>query len=293
VKKLLTLLITCFLLSNLVAQSEAVPDTAYEYKGFDFFISGGVYFGNAYTAAYYNGNPKNECNLNYIFNNKTWYDQITLQIMEKYPYFSDSIYYDEFPQEMSYEPALSIQLGFRYKFNKNWGFSFIYSFARLKATDVFLIKYKDPVPGNQRPDYAIENLFAQENRSFFDLSVTYIFHPHRIVKPFIELGAQFTYLKVKDFAAIIENQQYTLLDKYNGATYVPGQQLQEYNTVYGGAGYGISFQAGIRFAFSKKVAIEPAFYMSASSFGLKGYKDLSMQYGVYIRLIINDLIFSK
>ena len=272
--------------------SKSLKDTSWYNKGFDFMVSGGVYFGNKYNAGYYNGSSQNENGLDYLFNNKYWYDDINQLLIDKYSYISDSVYLGDLPQRMSYNPNMSISFGFRYKFNKNWGISLYYSYTKITASDKFYLDYKTP-SGNIRPGYIAEYLVGQESRSIFDLSASYLFHPHSIVKPFVEVGVQFNFVDVKKYIALIEDKEYNLLDYYNGAYYTPNSQMQEFDTKYGGPGYGFSFSTGIKLAFNKYISIDPTFYLSASSFGLTGYKNIAFNYGAVVRIFMSDLFFSK
>lgn len=294
-RKFITLLITLLATQSLLfSQGKNIPaDTnLLKDKGFDFVIAGGIYFGNKFNANYYNGRPENENNLNYLFDNKHWYDDINTLVIENHSYISDSVFLGELPAEMRYNPAMSISLGFKYKFNKNWGISLFYSFAKLTTTGQFTLVF-DAEAGNIRNDYVLEYLIGQEGRSFFDLGVSYLFHPSKVVKPFIDFGLQFNYVKVQKFIALIEGQEFELLDYYNGANYVPGYEMQKYNTIFGGAGYGISAALGVKLAFNQYISIDPTFYISASSFNLTGYKDIRLNYGAYIRVIMSDLVFGK
>jgi hypothetical protein len=267
-------------------------DTSLSHKGFDFLIAGGTYFGNKYTASYYNGSPENENNLNYIFGNKYYYDQINELVKSKHNYVGDSIflYNEDLPGNMRYKVSMAIALGFKYKFNKNWGISLNYTFTRLTASDVFMLSYKGE-NGNIRNDYISQYLVGKENRSLFDLSVSYVFHPGKVVKPFFDFGLQFNYVKVHKFFALIEEQEFDLLDYYNGINYVPGVDRQKEDIIFGGAGYGLSASAGVKLAFNQYISIDPACYISASSFALTGYKAINLNYGFFIRLIMSDLLF--
>ena len=142
---------------------------------------------------------------------------------------NDQIGYDERDLNMDphYNLGSCVTLGARYKIRNNWGISLSYTFSRLTVTNKLLLTYTS-VSGNQYRSPEL-TLMGREDRSMIDLSMSYLFSGvHRIVKPFIEVGAQFNYAKVKKFDAVLlddrNNPQLTLtlLDPYNGANYVPG-----------------------------------------------------------------------
>ena len=288
--KIITLLIS---LSTVCTLSFAQKDTSnLRDKGFDFTIGGGIFFGSKYNAAYYSGKPNNECPLNYVFNNKYWYDEINQKVKENYHYIDDSVYLKDYPDNVEYKVSMSISLGAKYKFNKNWGLSLNYTFARLTAVAPFFLYFNAP-PNNDRYDYVKEQLVAKENRSMIDLSVSCLFHPHKILKPFVEMGIQFNYVRVKSFNAYIEGTPYNLLDIYGGANYVPGGQFVENKPLYGGAGYGLVAAVGLKMAFNKYISLDPVFYLAASSIHLSGYTNIALNYGVQMRLVMSDAVFGK
>lgn len=292
-KKLL--LSIALLLTLLPAFPQDYEDEELNYPGpgADFIIAGGIYFGGKGPAGYYSGSPTNENNLNYIFNNQSWRHEIARLIADNNPNTSpnDSIWIKEYPMDMRYKPAMSVSLGVSYRFNKHWRMTLYYSFARLVAKDVFTVGFPNLVPGNESNDYLMYVIMGKENRSFFDLTGSYTFHVNKVVKPFIELGAQFNFVRVKSFDAIIENKTYNLLNVYGSSTYIAGAGMQELDTKYGGPGFGFMGAAGIKFAFNKWISIDPCFYISFGKVGLNGYKDFHFNYGAYVRLVMSDAVF--
>lgn len=293
-KLLLSIALLCVLLPAFPQDYEE-EELNYPGPGADFIIAGGIYFGGKGPAGYYSGIPTNENNLNYIFNNQSWRHEIARLIADNNPNTSpnDSIWIREYPADMHYKPAMSVTLGISYRFNKHWRMTLYYSFARLVAKDVFTVGFPNYVPGNESNDYLMYVIMGKENRSFFDLTGSYTFHVNKVVKPFIELGAQFNFVRVKSFDAIIENKTYNLLNVYGGSTYIAGAGMQELDTKYGGPGFGFMGAAGIKFAFNKWISVDPCFYVSFGKVGLNGYKDFHFNYGAYVRLVMSDAVFER
>ena len=304
IKKMKRLIFAIILFSSITCFAQDLPtdsfpdediviwDDSWHDKGFDFMIAGGIYMGNKHNAAYYNGSPENENNLNFIFNNRYRYEEINRLVIANYPYISDSIFLGELPQNMNYSPSMAISFGARYKFNKHWAINLNYSFVKLRVSDMFTMTF-DAELGNYRDPYIIAHLIGRENRSLFDLSASYLFHPHKIAKPFIEAGLQFNYVRVNKFFALIEDTEYELLDYYNGVDYIPNVDRFRENVIYGGAGFGVSMAAGVKLAFNKYISVDPTLYVSASSFGLERYKNIGLNYGFYIRIVMSDIVFMK
>ena len=279
------------------AQSDEDLEMNINGPGADFSISGGIYFGSKTTAGYYSGIPSNENNLNYIFNNKSWKDNIIQLIASHNQVVSatDTLYINEesYPRNVHYKPAMSVSIGASYRFDRHWRINLYYTFARLTARDVFSVFYENHTLGNEVNDYFLYVLVGKENRSFFDLTGSYTFHVNKIVKPFIELGAQFNFVRVKSFDAVIEDKPFSLLDIYGGSTYVQGAYMQTFEPHYGGAGWGVTASAGVKLAFSPSVSLDPCFYVSYGKINLEGYKDCHFNYGVYVRIVMSDAMFKR
>ena len=103
-------------------------------------------------------------------------------------------------------------------------------------------------------------------------------------------------MKVKEFNAIIEGEKFELLDWYRGQAYVPGVDRQKLNVIYGGPGFGFSAAAGLKIVCTKVISVDTIFYISISKLGLKDYNDFdkhSINYGAYIRFVMNDSFFAR
>lgn len=262
--------------------------------GVDFVVAGGIYMGGSKVAGYYGGYPDNELNLNYVFKNEYWKKEIVKLITDKNNFVSSTdttIGIRDYPEKVHYQPAMSVCLGASYRFDEHWRINIYYTFARLVVKSIFNLNYDNRVPGNERPEFLSYLLLGKENRSFFDLTGSYTFQFNKAVKPFIEFGAQFNFVKVKSLDAVIEDRNFTLLDRYGGASYVPG--MTEYKPNYGGPGFAVTGAVGVKFAFNKSVSVDPCFYVNFGKVGLNGYKDFHVNYGAYIRLVLSDAMFSK
>lgn len=263
--------------------------------GVDFVIAGGIYMGGAKAAGYYGGYPQNELNLNYIFGFKTYRDQIVQLISANRSYVSandTSIAIHDYPEKVHYQPAMSVCIGASYRFDEHWRINIYYTFARLTVKSIFNLHYDNRVPGNGHPQYLDYLLVGKENRSFFDLTGSYTFQFNKIVKPFLEFGAQFNFVKVKSLDAVIEEREYSLFNRSTGIN-PDGTPVIQGKPNYGGAGFAVTGVVGVKFAFSKSVSVDPCFYVNFGKVGLNGYKDFHVNYGAYIRLVLSDAMFAK
>ena len=296
--------IAAFAQREQVGEAVTVHDTTWYDRGFDFYIGGGMFWGGRQTALYYNGSINNECNLMYIFDNEYRTRELLEAVVKVYPHISmnDQIGYNEADLNMlpTYNLAANIGLGVRYKIRDNWAIALSYSFSRLTTTNKLLLTYTS-VSGNlvRAPELTLS---GKEDRSMIDLSVSYLFSGvHPIIKPFVEIGAQFNYAKVKKFDAVLLDERnnpvytQTLMDIYNGGNYVPGVDMQTYDVIYGGPGFGISASVGLKFVINKYVSLDPTFYFCASRLHLEPYgtKVMSLNYGAMLRVVMNDFFFQN
>ena len=304
---ILLVLLSCFAAyaqREQIGEAVTFHDTTWYDRGFDVYIGGGMFWGGRQTALYYNGSRYTECNLNYIFDNEYRVRELLEAVVKVYPHISmsDQIGYNESDLNMlpNYTVSASVGVGVRYKIRNNWGVSLSYMFSRLSTTNKLLLTYTS-ISGNLY-DAPELTLVGKEDRSMIDLSVSYLFSGvHPIVKPFVEVGAQFNYAKVKKFDAILldkrNNPVYTqtLMDIYNGGNYVPGVDMQTYDVIYGGPGFGASFSAGLKIVVNKFVSIDPTFYFCASRLHLEPYgnKVMSLNYGAMVRVVMNDFFFQN
>lgn len=285
-----------------VGEAVTYHDTTWYDRGFDVYVGGGMFWGGKQTALYYNGSRYNECNLDYLFGNEYRRRELLEAVVGIYPHISmsDQLGYDERDLNMSphYNLNSCVTVGVRYKIRNNWAMALSYTFSRLTTTNKLLLTYSS-VSGNMYDSPEL-TLSGKEDRSMVDLSMSYLFSGvHRIVKPFVELGAQFNYVKVKKFDAVLLDKHNTpkytlsLLDPYNGASYVPGVDMQTYNVIYGGPGFGFSFATGIKFVISKYASIDPTFYGCVSHLNLQPYGErvYTFNYGVMLRVVMNDFFF--
>ena len=282
-------------------EEEYLGDISWKQKGFEFYIGGGIYFASKKTANYYNGAPENDINLNLLLNNKYRYDEILLLLKDTYHAMDTMILRKDYNDDSRYSIAMDISIGGRYRFKKNWFCDLSYSFRRVSCENRFIFDNPYGIDGNkENPRYTNwEFLIAKEDRHYIDLSVGYIFHNNPIAKPFISLGAQFNYVNIKSFLAVIEGKDIDLMEYAKFPNYIPGSQDMPNYRVWAGAGYGFSFTAGLKLAVNQSVSLDPVFQLSVGSFGnnkrnLPGfYTDLCFNYMVGVRIVINDAMFFK
>jgi len=285
-----------------------ITDKTWADRGFDFYIAGGMLFGDKFNANYYNGSKYNENNLSFIFNNQYWYEEWQRAVAEYYPHISmnDRIYVkdpDDLDWNLHYKLSMMVSLGARYKLSKGWAIALSYSFSLLTSSTHVLLS-ANTVTGNTNKQPVVA-IVGKENRSMIDLSASYLFSQvSPVVKPFVELGVQFNYAKVKSLDAALLDKDghavgstYSLLNIYDNQGYYPGAQTYDY--IFGGPGFGFSGAAGLKIVCGKYVSIDPTFYCYFGRLGVyqgknvTGENKFTFNYGAQIRIVMNDFFFTN
>ncbi|MCL2167607.1 MAG: hypothetical protein FWH59_00600 [Lentimicrobiaceae bacterium] len=278
-----------------------VHSSSWERKGFGFFIGSNAYFASKKTANYYNGAPENVINLNLVLKNE-YYTRYLIDILkENYRYIDTAVLKEEYNRNSHYNVAMDVAVGISYRIHRNWYFELAYSFRRLTASNVFTFRFPGVPPGNNPPDYSKnQHLGAKEDRHYIDLSLGYIFQMHEIVKPFLSVGAQFTYIRIKEFKLLIEDAPpIDLAQMARYPDYIPGVQDLPNYVDWAGPGYGFFLNFGLKIAFHPAVSIDPVFQLSVASFGNSKlylpsfYTNLCFNYVAGVRLVLNDGLFVR
>lgn len=285
-----------------------ITDKTWADRGFDFYIAGGMLFGDKFNANYYNGSKRNENNLNFVMGNQYWYEAWQQTVSEYYPHISinDQIYVNDpadFDWNLRYKLSLMVSLGARYKLGGGWALALSYSFSRM-TTSTHVLLSANTVTGNTTKQPVVA-MVGKEDRSMIDLSASYLFSQvSPVAKPFVELGLQFNYAKVKSFDATLLDQNghavgttYSLLNIYDNQGYYPGAQTYDY--IFGGPGFGFSGAAGLKIVCGKYVSIDPTFYCYFGRLGIyqgknvAGENKFTFNCGAQIRIVMNDFFFSS
>ena len=272
-------------------------------KGFELAIGGNIYFGSKKTANYYNGAPESSIGLvRLLFDNEYRWLEVMNVLRTKYHYIdAENVKFrEDYNYKSHYNIAMDVAVALKYRFHQNYYFELSYSFRRLTVSNRFIFEFEGGIPGNKEnpPWSGWENIVAKEDRHYIDLSVGYILQIHPIAKPFIALGAQFTYIRIKDFKAVIEGHNFDLLNiaKYPNSPYEP--ETPKY-TDWAGVGYGFFLNAGLKIAVHPAVSLDPIFQLSIASFGnnktnLPGFHtNLCLNYIAGVRLVLNDALFMR
>jgi len=253
-------------------------------SGFEYGGTGGIYLANDKTADFYSGKPGNENDVNYVFSNFYWYEEI-----RKLLNFYDTVFVREYPEKMGYSPAFSFGLFVKYDLNCNTGFILQFYYAKLKANDYVSVEV-DPKEYLTEPDIRLLPVKGVEERNMIDFGINHAFGLNKTARLTLGGGISMNNTLVKENSLYVEDKKYNLIRVYGNRPYIPNTNQQTYDIRQGGIGFGVFGSAGVRLEFSPSIAVEPGFTVHYMTVNLKEKPGFSPQFNFYVRLLFRDLL---
>lgn len=252
-------------------------------RGWEVCGNFGVFKASPNQASFYNGRDSNVNNVNYVFSNYYWRQDIENQLIQ---YVNrDSFAIASFPSKMQYDGAMYVGFSARFNYSRALSLNFHFNFARLNLKDVLSLQVFPALPGEVE-SYVQCGLFGQESRSNIDVGLMYAFEAEKDFSPIAEIGINLNSTVVKYSKLQVYDLTFNLVDVY-GTPYVPNSPMTEYPIKQGGLGFGLYSSAGIRYTMSHQFSMELVGFAYYSKVNLEGYTGFGLHYGAMIRLIIS------
>ncbi len=258
-----------------------------EYSGFEAGLNVGAYFGNKNTANFYNG-AGNEDGMNSadkIINNEHYLNDINAVLEQngyRYP-LEEGLYHTEYPQNMTYQPAIYAGLTARYWLNRKIAISASMNYSKLTTKDQFVIYNDGDIPPSNKEDqYVLGNIAGQEERVNIDLGIVNCFPIHERMNFIFEVGFNINNTTV--VMNKIEIYSLVLDIKYKGpGDYIPGGNVQQYSFRQGGIGYGAYATPGLQIKFADGISADILSQFYYSYISLEHYSNWGLHWAPYIR----------
>ncbi len=265
---------------------EENPISKWEFSG-----NFGYYKASSYHAEFYNAAPYNVNNLNYVFGNTYWYNDIKNDFTE---YANrDSFWVEEYPTKMKYNAAMMGGFSLRYNRSEMVSFNLHFNFAKLHLIDIVNFQVYPAYPGEVE-SYVPCEVFGTESRSNIDFTVMFAFSPEKPFSAIAELGFNLNNALVKESRIRILGYDYNLVDVYGSGGYVPNTGNDGFTVRQGGIGFGLSSAAGIRYRMSPDFAVEWVMNLYYTRVKLEGYEEeYGMHYGTLLRLVMSSRMISQ
>lgn len=283
-KGLFVCLFLVFATGNVFAQNIFTKEECKNRSGFDYGGIAGIYMASDKSAGFYSGRPENENNVDYVFDNYYWYEEI-----RKLLNFNDTIFVREYPEKMGYSPAFSFGLFATYNFNCNTGIYVQFYYVKLRANDVVSFEV-DPKEYLTEPDIRLIPIRAVEERNIVDLGITHAFGLSKTARLTLGGGISMNNSLVKEHSLVVESEKYNLVHVYGNRPYVPGSSQQSYEIRQGGIGFGLFGSVGVRMEFTPSVSIEPGFTTHLMNVNIKEKAGYTPEMNFYVKLILRDVL---
>ncbi len=253
--------------------------------GFEYGGLAGIYLPNISSADFYSGKPENENNVNYIFSNSYWYEEIRHLLN-----FNDTAFVLEYPEKMGYNPAFSFGLFVKYDFNCHSGIYLQFYYAKVVASDVVTVEVDPPQDYLAEPDIRLCPIKGVEERNIVDIGYTHSFGMTKTARLTLGGGLSMNNTLVKENSIYIADKKYDLVHVYGNKPYVPNGNQQVYDIRQGGIGFGAFGTVGVRMEFAPNIAIEPGCSVHYMMVNLKETNSYTPEINFYVKLLLRDLL---
>ncbi len=242
--------------------------------GWQLGLGFGVYFPGSEAAAYYDGTRNNNLRnriINYSYN----YNDIKEYFNHDFELETENL-----PQDMGYEPALNMHFFAQYFFNQNNGIVLDFSFARLKALDLFALTIDDPSNTTSEPTLEFGTIWGLEERVNINIGYMRFFGAPNRTKLFWEIGLNINDSKSKENKVEIGPFTYDIRDF----------QSTQYQMKEGGLGAGFFITQGVLFNINKDFALQLAGSYSMKRIALQEADEpLSQNWTLVMRIVYKNL----
>ncbi len=245
--------------------------------GWQLGLGFGIYFAGKEPASYYNGSGKNNLRRQIKLYNYH-YEQLREHFHHDFDLDTANL-----PQDMSYEPALTLLFSAKYNFNENNGIIIDFSYSRLTSRDVFALTIDDPGHTLSEPILEFGSIWGKEERVNINIGYFRTFGEPSRIKPFWEFGININDTKATENKAEIGPFNYDIRDRHE--TY--------YGVKEGGIGSGFFVTQGVLVNINKDFAMHLAANFSMKSIALQeDDAPLSKNWSVFFRLVYKNLFSS-
>jgi hypothetical protein len=249
-------------------------------KGWSFGLNVGVYYPSKFTANFYNGNPANVNNVDYVMSNYYWYQEIFFALGAH-----DSISVAGLPTNMHYKLTMQPGLYAQYSFNPTTSLIIEFNYMRLKADDVITFEV-DPKPYATEPDLRLYPMRGVEERVYGDIGVKRTYPNQDNLSIFWMAGLNINSTTVKQCSFYVEDKEYSMINLYGSTGYIPNSNMDTYNVYQGGIGVGMFAGGGLSLAFNNGIVLEPGITAHWLMVKLERYQKMNPGIGAYIRFIL-------
>lgn len=259
-------------------------DNSTDGKGWIFGLNVGVYYPSKKTAAFYSGDSKNINNVNYVMSNYYLKQQI-LELLNENAISTTKIEIadDGLPQNMHYKLALQPGLYAQYCFNSKLSLIIEFNYMKLKANDVIVFEL-DSLSYATNAKQLLCPVRGVEDRVYADIGLKRTYQKSEKLSYYVMGGLNLNSTKVKKSSFYVLEEEFDMIDHYNGVPYVPNSGMQTFEVYQGGIGVGMFAGAGAALNFNG-IVIEPGITVHWLMVNLDGYQSMNPGIGANVRFM--------
>jgi len=276
---ILTVLLTCISFPVVYGQIDSSN------LGWKIGLNAGYFVPSRHSAGFYSGHDYNENTINFILKNKYQFQEI-MGLLDA----TDTFRLEGLPERMKYTPTLMVGFLFRNNVTENQAWFIQFNQVKLRASDFYTIEV-DPKPLiGIFPDLRSYAIIGEENRYHIDLGYSHEFRlSTEMYRPFIDIGFTLTNTRVKSHKIRIEEREYSLVNVYGSNSYVPNTDLQTFQVIQGGVGYGGFLNLGLKLFVNNYFSLDPVIHFYLNTVNLDGYNHIRPHMYFNVRLAVNNL----
>ncbi len=279
-------------------ETEEEDPNPWPLQKFEYGISIGGYFGNKYSANFYNGSPGNVNTIGYVLKNTYWKREIRLALGIGETDTTTTLTVEDgdkkngtndgYPADMHYNAAIYGGVFFRYNFNRKNSLFLQINYSRMKTSGVVTL-YIDPQdPYHAKPpDLRMEQVIGLEGRVMADIGFQRSFPLRSRINLFLQGAFTLCYTQVQKSAFVVEGKEYSMVNIYGQGGYQQGVSQQTLNVNQNAFGFGGFLGVGAGIPLTAQFGIEPGLFCHYYPTNLEGYPDYKPSFGVYMRILLN------
>ena len=251
--------------------------------GWYYGLNMGRIMPNNHSAGFYNGRKENDNSISRILDNQYYKTQIVNIVGYNYTGY-------DLPARMGYKPKFIVGGYASYRFSRFSSFIVQANYARLTATDIFLLNLDVPQGFSFEPTYLECQIMGQEERTYIDLGYRFDFPSGEKHNVFVETGLSMNNTRVLKNMIQIKTLEYSI--KYSGEHSTgPYSQDPQYDIFQGGIGFGGFFTAGYALRFNENISLDPMATFHFSQTHLYGYSEMKPGFNFVIRFTFRNFDF--
>ncbi len=266
-------------------------------SGLYLSVDAGLLIPNSKQANFYSGTEGNSNTINRVLHSEMYGTQIWNSLVEG-GYISPSAIGDysqlqvvEYP-DMYYKLTYQLGVGFRYVYERGWGWLFRFDYSQLTAAGQFNLSSNNGTGILGSNQYVTCDIFGIERRTLIDFGITKRFPLTQLVDLEVDFGFDFNSTHVEQNGIRVAGRTYSILDIWDG--YSPSSYTGTYEYFNEGrigiGGFGTLAVSYLSKAGSIDLGYS-CYYVQTKFAGYNEDDSYALQHVAFLRFNVNNFKF--